>query len=228
MVTDKLIAKPELGRGIYTIPDISALLNLKPYKVNRWIKTFWDERLGNEFKSKYSWNVEFTKAINFYTLIEIYTFYQLSQAGCTPRAILQAHQILSQKYKTPYPFAKKNVLKNLKTEGKTVLFTNNEGDIYSLDHKYQFYLGVIVDFLKNLDFDEGNLAARLWPLGKEKQVVCDPHHQFGQPIVAGTNIPAEIIAEMNQAGDSVDFISKTYNISKKKVEDAIFYGRQAA
>lgn len=228
MVTEMLIAKPELGKGIYTIPDISALLGLPNHKVNRWIKTFWDERLGADFKSRYSWNVEFTKAINFYTLIEIYTFYRLSEAGCTPAVILDAHQRLSKKYKTPYPFAKRNVLKNLKTEGRKVLFTDSDGGIYSLDNKQQFYLGVIKDFLKNLDFDDGNLATRLWPLGKDKHIVCDPHHQFGQPIVSGTNIPADIIAEMNSAGDSIDFISKTYNISKRKVEDAIFYGSQAA
>ncbi len=225
--TVTLINTPVLGGGIYTIPDIAALLNLSNTKVNRWISKFWDDKLGQEYKTKYSWNVEFTRAINFHTLIEIYTFYQLTEAGVRPAKILEAHKILSKKYHTPYPFAKKNIIKNIQTDGISVLFESNEG-VYSLDKKLQLHLAFIRDFFKNLDFDEGNMAIRLWPLGRNRAIVCDPHHQFGQPVINGTNILADIISDMYAAGDSKEFIAKTYHISTKQVADAIVYGSKAA
>jgi uncharacterized protein (DUF433 family) len=224
----ELIARPQLGKGIYSLPDIAMLLGIPNYKVNRWIRTFWDGNLGAEFNSQYSWNVDLTKAVNFHTLVEIYLFYQLSQAGVNSVKILEAHKILSAQYRTPYPFAQKNIITKIRTEGTRVLFEYKDGEIYTLDAKRQFKLGFIRDFFKNLDFDGGNLAVRLWPLGKSKAIVCDPDHQFGQPVIPGTNILAETISDLHQAGDSVTFISKTYNISRKQVDDAIEYGRKAA
>lgn len=227
MKIEKIIAEPVLGNGIYTIPDIATLLRLPNYKVNRWIKTFWDDKLGAKFKQRYSWDIGFTRAINFHTLIEIYTFYQLTQAGVKPSEILKAHEWLSEKENTPYPFAKKDVLQRLRSDGKKVLWEDNEG-IRSVDKSAQFYLEIIKPFLKNLDFDNGQLAVRLWPLGKERSIVCDPHHKFGQPVINGTNITADVISDMNRAGDSVEFIAKAYNISPKQVQDAVDYGAKAA
>ena len=225
---EKIIAKPMLGMGIYTIPDIALLFRLPNWKINRWINTFWDEKLGREYQSKYSWNIDLTRAVNFYTLVELYTFYQLNSAGVKPSKILEAHKILSSIYQSPYPFAKNYLLKGIRTEGRQVLFENEVGNIYSLDSKFQFNLSIVKDFFKNLDFDDGNLASRLWPLGRSKSIVCDPHHQFGQPVISGTNILAEGLAEMHEAGDTIKFLAKTYGITQEQVEHAIEYVREAA
>lgn len=218
-----------LGMGVYTMPDIALLFRLPNWKINRWISELWDEKLGKEYESKYSWNIDLTRAVNFYTLVELHTFYRLNEAGVRPSKILNAHKILSDIFSTPYPFAKKPVLKGIRTEGKHVLFENEGGNIYSLDSKFQFNLSLIKSFFKNLDFDEGNLASRLWPIGKDKSVVCDPHHQFGQPVIEGTNILAESLADMHLAGDSIKFLAKTYDLTLTQVKHAIEYaGKEAA
>ena len=41
--------RPALGGGIYTVPDIAQALRLPINKVGRWIRTYWDEKLGKEF-----------------------------------------------------------------------------------------------------------------------------------------------------------------------------------
>lgn len=231
MKTQTLIAEPKLGMGIYTMPDIAMLFRLPNHKINRWVNTFWDDKLGKQYESRYSWNIARTKAVNFYTVVEMFTFYQLSEAGVRSNKILEAHEVLSKRFKTPYPFAQKNIIKHIKTEGRKVLFEDKSGGIYSLDSNLQFHLEFIKDFFKNLDFDDGNLAIQLWPLGKDKDVVCNPHHQFGQPVIAGTNILAEAVAEMYMAGDKKNFIQKTFNISRKQIDDALAYAvrsKQAA
>jgi uncharacterized protein (DUF433 family) len=220
--------KPELGTGIYTVPDISIILGIPYSKVNRWIKTFWNDRFAINYGEAYSWKVDLTKAVNFQSLVEINTFYQLTLAGVSSREILRVHDLLSDQFHTPYPFARKDVINQLRSDGKKILFEQKDGSIYTLDITKQFKLGIIRDFFKNLDFGANSLATRLWPLGKDKSIVCDPHHQFGQPVISGTNIMAEAVFELYKAGEPTRFISELYNIAESKIIDAISFCKKAA
>jgi len=227
-MNDILQTKPMLGTGIYTIPDIAMILGLPYPKINRWVKSFWDDKFGKKYGAKYSWNVDLTKAVNFHTLIEIYTFYQLSQSGVISKEIINAHDILSHDYHTAYPFANRDVLNSLRSDGKNVLFEKENGLIYSVDVHKQTYLNFIKDFYKILDFGNDLLVSRIWPLGKEKAVVCDPHHQFGQPVISGTNINVEALNELYKAGEPEWFIADLYNLDESKVKDAITFCNTAA
>jgi uncharacterized protein (DUF433 family) len=225
---ETLQTKPMLGTGIYTIPDISLILGIPYSKINRWVNSFWNDKFAKNYSAQYTWNVDATKAVNFFTMIEIYTFYQLSLSGVTSREILNAHEKLSAQFNTPYPFAKKEIINCLRTDGKKVLFEQRNGVIYSLDIRQQTYLGFIKEFFKNLDFDDDSVALRLWPMGKEKSIVCDPHHQFGQPVISGTNINAETLYELYKSGEPEWFIADLYKLSVSKVNDAILFCKNAA
>jgi uncharacterized protein (DUF433 family) len=219
---------PILGKGIYTIPDIALILRLPYHKVHRWINRFWNEQLGRRYDSIYTWQIDLTKAVNFHTLVELFTFYRLSEAGVKSDKILDAHEILSHQYKTSFPFATHKVLTGLRTDGKKILFEQKDGGIYSVDSSLQFKLSFIRDFLLNLDFDKDCLASRFWPIGKEKQVVCDPHHQFGQPVIAGTNILSETLYRMYKADEPDKFIAALYDLTVKQVRNAIEFHKSFA
>ena len=225
---DTLQTKPILGSGIYTIPDMAAILGIPYPKVLRWINTFWNDHFGSRYGHTYSWNVDLTKAVNFHTLIELYTFYELAQAGVNTREILQAHDVLSKEYDTHYPFAIKSVLNSIRTDGRKILFEHKDGSIHTIDATKQFKLGFIREFFKNLDFDTDSMAVRFWPIGKEKSIVCDPHHQFGQPIINGTNIQAEALYRMYLAKEPINFIASLYSVSPKNVKHAIEFHEKAA
>lgn len=218
--------KPELGKGIYTVPDVAKLLQLPYNKVNHWLNKLWNGRLGYQFQFKYSWNIDLSNAVNFYTLIEFFTFYQLLEAGISSRKLLELHNGLAKKYDTPYPFANQKILNTIKTDGKNIFIEDKNG-IYSYD-KLQFFFAFIRDFFKNIDFDSNEMAIRLWPLGKSKSIVCDPSHQFGQPVIDGTNIPAETLYELYEAGEPIDYISDLYSITSKQVRDSVEFCKRAA
>src|SRR3990172_3100264 len=101
--------KPKIGLGIFTVPDIARILNLKYYKVERILNDYWDNRFANDLGSKYSWTDGKSKAVSFHTLVEFYIFYQFKEAGVTTKSILKAHQELSIWYKTPFPFATSHI-----------------------------------------------------------------------------------------------------------------------
>lgn len=227
-MTTAFQTKPLLGKGIYTVPDIAMILGIPYSKVNRWINSFWNDRFAASYGETYTWKVDLTKAVNFHTLIELNTFYQLSLAGVSSREILKVHEFLSLQFNTAYPFARKDVIPHLRSDGKKVLFEQNDESIYSIDSTRQFKLGIIKDFFKNLDFGSNSLATKLWPLGKSKSIVCDPLHQFGQPVIDGTNIIAEVIFELYKSGEPTWFISDLYTIDESKVIDAISFCKKAA
>jgi uncharacterized protein (DUF433 family) len=215
--------KPQIGAGIYTIPDIAQILRLPNNKVSRWIRNYWDDRLGKQFDKKYSWSIDQTKAVSFHTLVELYIFHHLNEQGIDSKKVLKAHQVLSEKFNTLFPFANADVLKVLKTDGSRLYLEQDNNTIITLDKSNQLNLEFIKFFFKLVEFDDDALARRFWPLGKTNSIVCDPERQFGHPVIADTNINPEAIFSLFKAGEPVNFISHLYELSEKEVQDAIDY-----
>lgn len=209
-----------LGNGIYTIPDLAFILRLPPQKVRRWMNDFWDVRIGDKYKEKYSWGEGRDKATNFYTLIEFYVFYQLREHNVGTRTILAAHESMASQLHTPYPFATSQVF----TDGKHILYSLEDGTTINADKSLQIaFKEIIESFCRKIDFSSDKLAERYYPLGKKHKIIVDPHHQFGQPTIADTNLLAQTIYQLYSAGESKAFLSRLYNISDKEINDAVSF-----
>ena len=214
--------KLSIGNGIYTIREIARILRLPYAKVHRWLNTYWEGELGKFFEGNYSWKVENSQAVGFHTLIEFYILVQFAEAGVKTREVLKAHIELSKELQTPFPFAHRNVLEKIRTDGKKIFLTSN-GITCTLDGTKQLNLSFIRLFLKNLEFDSDLVASRFWPLGKEKGILVDPRRKFGHPVVNTSNIYPETIYNLYKAGEPEKFIAFTYEISEEDVRHAIEY-----
>jgi uncharacterized protein (DUF433 family) len=227
MIETTISYKNQLGHGIYTAPDIARLLGLPTQKVARYLKTYWDEKLGQgTFGDNYSWQSANgkVKSVNFYVLIELYTFFQLQEMGIKPKVILAARQAIANETRFNYPFATADVL----TDGRKIWY-KLEDTIINADHSRQTnFIHIIQEFAKKIDFDSSHNAQKFFPQGKGSQVVVNPHHQFGQPVIDGTNINAETIYRMHRSGESIEFISHLYDLNPKSVTDAINFYKIAA
>lgn len=219
--------KNELGFGIYTIPDIGRLLKIDRRKVTRFINEYWDERLGRRlFSDTYSWSVnKRTKAVNFYVLIELFTFFKLQELGVKAKTILKARDSIARELNLDYPFASSKLL----SDGKQIWYKFEE-DIINADGSSQTnFVRIIEEFATNVDFSNTTfLAEKFYPLGRELKVLVDPHRQFGQPIIEGTSINAEIIYAMYKSGEPLDSIAILYDLTEKEVNDAIKFFKDVA
>lgn len=212
--------KPVLGNGIYTAVDIAKILRIKESKVRRWINVYWDGEIGAQFGEKYSWNITGNRAVSFHTMVEFYIMLLFSEAGVQPKAVIKAHKELSHMFKTPFPFAKKEVLHNIQVSGKDIYIELNE-NIQQLNGTKQLAFRLIQQFYKNLEFDKDEIATRFWPLGKETAIVVDPSRKFGSPILAENNIYPETLYNHYLAGDPINYLAHIYEISEKEILDAI-------
>jgi uncharacterized protein (DUF433 family) len=219
--------KQQLGSGIYTIPDISKLLKLPQAKVRRYLNEYWDERLGKKlFNETYSWSVgNNIKAVNFYTLIELYTCFHLQELGVTPRQILKSRITMAKDLNVPYPFASAKLL----SDGKKIWYEFKDSIVNADGTKQTDFVEFIRTFAGKIEFNSEKIAEKFWPAGRESDVVVNPHHQFGQPVLNGTNINAEVIFSMYESGEPIDAIGILYDLTSKQIADAIsFYKKPAA
>lgn len=207
---------PKIGEGIYLIPDIAEILGLPYHKVNNWANEFW---------STHTFGEKGNKAINFLTLIEFYTFYQLRDKGISAQKIKKAHELISKEQNTEYPFARP-----IETDGKDIWYNYLE-NIIRADGRKQIDLKKILDpFLHKIDFGGNKIAERYFPLDRKHKIVIDPKHQFGQPTIVNTNIKASTIYSYYKGGETKQNIKYIYNLTSKQINDAILYykNRQAA
>lgn len=215
----------ELGNGIYTVPDLAAILNLPQAKVRRWLNDFYNSRLGEKYQGKYSSGEGRNKVTNFYTLIEFYVFYLLREHRVGVKKIMAAHEQMANQLQTPYPFASSQIL----TEGKNIFYILPDGTTMYADKSQQIVIRKAIEsFCKKIQYSKNQLAERYYPLGKKHHVVVDPHHQFGQPVLEGTNILADTIYSMFKAKEPIEVIARLYEVSEKEVTDAIQFCKQAA
>lgn len=200
------------------------ILQLPQHRVRRWLVDFYDHRLSGA-KDSYSWGEGRERATNFLTLIEFYVFYMLREHKISVGKILQAHQHMSKELKTKYPFASYQLLVN----ERQILYSVDDDTWVQADKTNQVVIHKLLEsFFKKIDFSDNELAQRFWPLGKEHHIVVDPHHQFGQPTIKGTNINAATLFSMYESGEPVATIGILYDLTEAQVADAIAFCKRKA
>lgn len=213
----------QLGKGIYTIPDLAKILRQPDDKIRRWLKTYWNGQLAEHYGDNYSWEVDGHQAVSFHTLVEFHLMILLGDAGVPPQHVMEAHRQLSKWYDTAFPFALHTTLDGLRVEGNLIYFELPDGGILSLNGSDQFNLDFIRLFFKKLNFGADDLASSLWPLGKEKSIVIDPERKLGHPTVAGHSVYPETLYSHHLAGDPISYIAYVYELKESEVSDAIEY-----
>jgi uncharacterized protein (DUF433 family) len=80
-----------------------------------------------------------------------------------------------------------------------------------------------------VEADESGTPVRLYPFTRDefaaspRLIVLDPRVRFGRPCLAGTNTPAEDVAERFQAGESLAALCSDMGITQEAAEEAVRY-----
>lgn len=224
-VKSSIIAiEPELGGGVYSAMDAAKILKLPYRKVSYWFNQYAGDKLGRNLGINYQFRLEEMRAINFLSLIELYVFHILREKGVKTNSIIEAHGVLSSHFDTLYPFANQNLF----TDGGSVLF--DQGGIKAeANRSRQLVIWQFLEpYCEKIIFDSSSqVASRFYPIGKDKGIVVDPLHQFGQPTIEGTNLVSSVISDLYQAGEDIDEIAYLYNLTNAQVESAVTYASAA-
>lgn len=88
---------------------------------------------------------------------------------------------------------------------------------------------VLRAFLRRIVRDNKGAPVRLYlftrrgEANEPQAVMVDPTISFGRPVLEGTGIPTEVLAQRYKAGDSLDELAEDYGRRKEEIEEAIRY-----
>jgi uncharacterized protein (DUF433 family) len=115
------------------------------------------------------------------------------------------------------------------------LFIERLGELINISLEGQRAMQeVMQEALKRIVWDESGLPRKLFPYTRStitnapSLVVIDPHLSGGRPVILGTGLATEIIAERYKAGESVEELAKDYGRDEDEIEEAIRCELQAA
>lgn len=203
----------ELGQGLFSLANLRAYLALsgKPADGDRVLPWLTQVLNGVHHQPK-------RPDYSFGDLISLFVVRELLKKGVRPRVIREAEDYLRKKWRTDRPFASDDI----KTDGCGV-FVDDElvagGQIESADrHGQQVLREAVRERLTSVRYDDGWAAS--WQ--PQSSVVVDPSIQFGEPVIAGTRIPTEAVADM-AIWASVQRIAAELGITQRQAKAALAF-----
>jgi uncharacterized protein (DUF433 family) len=221
-----------LNTGIYGVPEAARLTGVSPGRIRRWIKGY-DFRTGDERRhSDAVWTgsistVDGKVALGFLDLMEVRFVDEFLRAGVSWKTMRKAHLLARQEIENGHPFCTNRFV----SDGRRILLKHateaaDEAlmDIVSSQVEFQ---RIVAPFLKQLDFAQDALA-RWWPMGRDRTVVVDPGRNLGQPTVAKSGVPTEVLARSVHANESVETVARWYEVLPEEVRDAMEFEQSLA
>lgn len=172
--------------------------------------------------------------LSFWNVAELHVLAGLRRYhGLSPQKVRRAIRYLEDTFDSPHPLLTERML----TDGVSVLI-EKMGVLINASRGGQAAMRPILEaHLQRIEQDVDGLAIRLFPfvrnspsddvrqpavLQNEPRIISlDPRVRFGRPVIAGTSIPTDEIAQRFRAGDTVEQLAAEYERAPKDIEEAI-------
>lgn len=213
----------------YSVTDASRYLNIPLPTLRAWLngRKYQTKEGTKEFLSiiqrpdSQSSQLSFTNLVEAHILRVIRTIHNISLDK-----VRIALDYISDKFGTLHPLA----TKKFSTDGVD-LFIEQVEHLVNVSRSGQLAMKkVLTDLLTQVEWDEDNFATKLYPQinsnHDDKILTIDPHISFGKPTITGTGIPTKVIAQLYDAGDSIEEIANDYDCTLVQIEKAILFESQ--
>ena len=210
----------DITRPLYSFAEADRLAKVTPNTSRRWLKGyhFWYSPEERRTMPPITPGRGEQEAVSFVDLMEVAAIGKLRQKGFSLKRIRQINAYCRLWLQTPRPL----VTQTFKVRGRDVFVALGHDILLNVGYEagMQAWEEVLDPFLDTVDY-ENELVRRWWPLGKNVRVVVDPDYGFGLPVIAGTGVRTEIIAERARAGDSTEEITYDFGVTEDQIEDAL-------
>lgn len=217
----------------YTLPEAARWLGLAPNTLRVWLR-------GQDYRTKSGKRRALPVVhpagtdplgLSFWNLVEC----------CVLATIRKQHEVSLQKIRRALTYVGKKLGKrrplieqDFSTDG-VGLFVEHYGRLIDASQQGQVAMREILEAgLTRIERDEAGLAARLFPWRGDphelRVVAVDPRIAFGQPVLANTRVPVEVVFDRFRAGDTIAHLAEDYRIEPATIEDLVrkWFGPAAA
>lgn len=166
--------------------------------------------------------------LSFLNLVELHVLAAIRRKHAVPMPKVR-HAIDYLRDNTSSAADKRHPLisKELQTDGLD-LFIERYGKLVNISRDGQLAMREVMKAaLHRIERDPHGIPIKLYPFTRSSMdnapamVVIDPSLSAGRPVIAGTGLATEVIAERYKAGDSVMALAKDYERTKAEIEEAI-------
>lgn len=216
----------------YTVADAARYLHVPAATLRSWFAgRTYPRRVGGPGSFKRLINPADSRLcrLSFLNLVEAHVL----------RALRTDHGIALHAVRSARDYAEKELgvehvlLSDQLLTGAGELFLDHYGSLISLSKSGQHVMRrVLLLYLRRVERDDRNIPISLFPFLSEAQgdtqtVVIDPRVSYGRPTVAGTGITTSILVQRVDAGESVEHLSRDYDIPVEKISDALVFEKAA-
>jgi uncharacterized protein (DUF433 family) len=219
-----------LTRPLYSYAEADRLAKVPRGTSRRWVKgyTYWSERgekiaqppitAGPDAKPE--------AGVSFFDLVGIKAIAGLKRLGFSTQAIRKVVTYCQDQLQFDYPLA----TETFKADRRRIYMQAGDGRLLEVlggQRGAQAWDAILDPFLDKLDY-ENELARRWWPLGKDEPVVVDPAYGFGAPVIVGSGVRTELVAERAEVGDKPEVIAYDFNLTPEQIQSALRLESQLA
>lgn len=173
--------------------------------------------------------------VSFLNLVELHV---LAAIRCDHdvrmASIRRAISYLAKLAHTPVDRRHPLVSQSLETDGLD-LFIDRFGQFLNVSRDGQGAMREIINkALRRIDRDRSGVPVRVYPFTRPqldetpRLVVIDPKLSGGRPVIAGTGLATQVIAERYKLGESIQDLAHDYERPNAEIEEAIRCELQAA
>lgn len=216
-----------LDVGIYTVPEAARLTGVSESRIRRWLKGYHSHRRNKNYSAL--WRPQLPQigkrsALSFLDLIEIKFVGAFLDRGLSWPVIHKVREKAARMAPgVSHPFCTRQFF----TDGEAMFMEVQHGvgqfGLLDMTTNQQVFGEITRPFVSHLEYKNGTLLERWWPLGTGTQIVVDPRKNFGQPTLAREGMATRVIAEAVRATGSPEEVARWYEIGLQSVRDAVTY-----
>lgn len=216
-----------LERPVYGTADAGRLLGLRPDRTRAWLDGY--ERHGVRYPPVIRSEPTGEDLVTWGEFVELGYLREYRRQGVPLQRLRPVIDELRQAFATPYPLA---IAKPYMFDKELVLEIQEKDELPAaiaivIRSGQEILLAENASrFFKKVEFeppDQGDVR-RILPAGPASPVVIDPLVSFGRPTVEG--VATDRLWELHDAGESLEEISRGYDLSVELIRAAVAYEEQ--
>lgn len=217
----------------YTMAEVAQYTGVPLDTLRTWVKgrTYPVEGGSKFFEPVITRPDPASSLLSFVNLVEIHILGAIRRKHNVPLYnVRRALNYLDENFPLQHPLADEKFA----TDGLN-LFVERYGQIINASRHGQLEMRDLLEsHLRQVERDPSGWVIRLYPFTRQyaahdpKTIVIDSFVSFGRPVLVGTGIPIEIIAQRYKTGETIDELADDYGRLRLEIEDVIRCELQAA
>ena len=224
-------ARKILKTPSYTVSEVAGFLFLPTSTLRSWVMgRVYPTKVGaRRFRALIHAPQTNPTVLSFINVVEAHVLSAIRRTHHIPvQKVRRALDYVEHRFRVEHPLADREFL----TDGVELFVEGRGGELEVASRGGQLGIrDLLAAHLRRIDRDPRGVPIRLYPFTRYREieeprpVTIDPRIAFGRPVLSGTGIPTEMIAERFNAGESIDELATDYGRRREEIEEAIRFER---